>query len=357
MNDNTSEQRGVGSIGVLAILAGGVIAAATGGVIVAGVQEGGLPLYASGDQPEKIQGSDKCAECHPKEAVAWKATHHHTTFNDMPRSPKAREIADKLGIRRIKNESDCLSCHFTMQGPPASMTDISGISCESCHGAGEDWIDIHSTYADGVTRETETAEQKAARIEAAVAAGMLSPTDLYAVAENCFQCHTAPNERLVNVGGHPAGSDFELVSWSQGEVRHNFNRTDNAHNAMSSAENIRVLYVVGKALDLEYGLRGLARATEGKLYAKAMAQRSARALQHLGQIQEAVATDEVGAMLASVGRSDLKLNNADKLNAAADAIKQAAKDFAANHDGSGLAGLDGLIPGEADWKGTASAGE
>ena len=138
------------------------------------------------------------------------------------------------------------------------------------------------------------------------------------------------------------------MSWSQGEVRHNFNRTDNAHNAMSSAENIRVLYVVGKALDLEYGLRGLARATEVKLYAKAMAQRSARALKHLGEIQEASATDEVATMLASVARSDLKLNNAEKLNAAADAIKQAAKDFAANHDGSGLAGLDGLIPGEAD---------
>ena len=34
-----------------------------------------------------------------------------------------------------------------------------------------------------------------------------------------------PEERLVNVGGHTAGSAFELVSWSQGEVRHNLQKS------------------------------------------------------------------------------------------------------------------------------------
>ena len=31
---------------------------------------------------------------------------------------------------------------------------VAGISCESCHGAGEDWIKLHSQYS-GKTEKTE----------------------------------------------------------------------------------------------------------------------------------------------------------------------------------------------------------
>ena len=172
--------------------------------------------------PAKVKGPAACGECHKSEAAIWKETHHATTFQDLPRSDKAREIADRLGLRRIMAESDCLTCHFTSTIEEGEVEPIAGISCESCHGAGGDWIKVHADYGgQDVTREQETSEHKQQRYAESEAAGMIRPVRLYMVVANCYSCHTVPNEKLVNVGGHPAGSDFALVSWSQGELRHN----------------------------------------------------------------------------------------------------------------------------------------
>lgn len=64
---------------------------------------------------EKIVGPNACAECHKEEAEAWKGTHHFKTYREMPRSAKADEIAAKLGVRRIRQETLCIGCHFTLQ--------------------------------------------------------------------------------------------------------------------------------------------------------------------------------------------------------------------------------------------------
>ena len=87
-----------------------------------------------------------------------------------------------------------------------------------------------------------------------------------------------PNERLVNVGGHNAGSeDFELVRWSQGMVRHNFLRTDGEYNAQSDSTRLRVMYVVGLIADLEFSTRATAQATEKTTYGLKVANRAAKA--------------------------------------------------------------------------------
>lgn len=60
---------------------------------------------------------------------------------------------------------------------------------------------------------------------------MRNPSNLDLVAQSCLNCHTAPNEELVNKGGHNVGTlDFELVAWSQGKVRHNFVRSEGKTN-------------------------------------------------------------------------------------------------------------------------------
>src|SRR4029079_13144230 len=111
-------------------------------------------------------------------------------------------------------------------------------------------------------KATETAEHREKRIADSVAKGMNNPHNIYLIARQCYDCHTVPNEKLVNAGGHQAGSnDFELVSWSQGMVRHNFLR-GGAANATLTAEELRVMYVVGVMTDLEYSLRAVATATE-----------------------------------------------------------------------------------------------
>ena len=252
-----------------------------------------------------------------------------------------------LGLRRMK-VSVCLSCHFTSAEVRGKVKVIAGITCESCHGAGANWINIHGDYG-GVTRENEVPEHKSERLAKAEAAGMIRPARLYDVASNCYGCHTVPNEKLVNVGGHIAGSKFELVSWSQGEVRHNVWYTK--ENREASAERKRMMYILGKALDLEHALRGVAKATKRAPFAKAMARRASAAKKALKAISEKVKVPEIEAILAAAGAVKLKLNNADHLNSAADQVAAAARKLFEGYDGSRFAAVDSLVPGANDYKG------
>jgi len=303
--------------------------------------------------PSKVVGSESCMECHIATGQVWEGTHHFSTYRNMPRSDRAREIAEKLGIQRIKSESLCLNCHFTSQkNESGKIKPISGISCESCHGAGADWIKLHSDYGAGATRKTESPEHRAERLAASEKAGMIRPAHLFDVASNCYSCHTVPEEKLVNVGGHPAGSKFELVSWSQGEVRHNVWYTDGKENVMASPERKRVMYVTGQALDLVYALRGVAIATEEATYAKTMAKRAKVASLRMKKIAESVSIPEVDEILKIAEGADLKLNNEAALNKAADRVAAAARKFSESYDGSTLAGVDALIPTPDQYRGS-----
>lgn len=304
-----------------------------------------------GLDPAKIEGPESCGECHTNEVEAWKLTHHFSTFNEMHRSDEAKEIAKKLGIRRLKSESLCINCHYTPKLVDGKASVIAGNSCESCHGEAKDWINVHNDYGE-FTKETEPAAHREARIAKAVEKGMMNPGDIYAVASNCYECHLVPNEELVNVGGHTAGSKgFELVSWMNGEVRHNFSRSDGKSNAENTAERKRMLFVMGIILDLEHSLRGTALATEKATYGITMAKRSAKVLKKLGQVQGIAPTSEVEAILGVVDKKELKLNNKENLIAIADKVAEQGKAFAANHDGSALSALDKYVPGSDKYKG------
>ncbi|MEO6876230.1 MAG: cytochrome c family protein [Opitutaceae bacterium] len=302
--------------------------------------------------PMKVQGPEACGECHKQEVEAWKLTHHFSTVNDMHRTDDAKAIAGKMGIRRIKSESLCVNCHYTEKQTVDGPAVIAGVSCESCHGAAKDWINVHNDYGKGFKKETEPAEHRTNRIAAAVKAGMLRPDDVYSVAQNCFHCHVVTDEKLVNVGGHTAGSaDFELLAYSQGEVRHNFLQSGGKVNAVDSQPRARLLFTVGTLLDLEYSLRAVGRATEKASYALTYAHRVKALKEKLGKINQLAPTSEVTGALAAVDKISLKLNNAAELDAAANKVQAFAKTFATAHDGNDLAALDPLLPKPAAYKG------
>jgi len=299
--------------------------------------------------PAKVAGPDACGECHKSSVAVWKKTKHALTFKELPRRKEAKKIAKNMDIRRMKAESACLSCHFTSAQKGAKAKPIAGITCESCHGAGKDWIKKHSDYGGkGVTKQSEPPAHMKSRYKNSEAAGMIRPVRLYKVAANCYGCHTVPNEKLVNVGGHAAGSNFDLVAWSQGEVRHNV--WYSKANGEASKERKRMMYIIGKALDLEFALRGLAKATKKATYAVSMAKRANAARTAMKKIADAAGTPEINAINSAAG-VQLKLNNAAKLTAAADKIAAAAEKFAGAHDGSKFAGVDAMIPGPDKYKG------
>ena len=308
---------------------------------------------ADASDPVKTVGPNACAECHKQEAEAWKGTHHFKTFREMPRNTKAKDIADRMGVRRIKAESLCLNCHFTVQKKSDKAEPISGISCESCHSAGQDWIKVHSGFS-GKTAQTETKPEKETRWKLADSKGMIRPSSLYQLAKNCYGCHVVPQEDLVNKGGHNAGSAFELVSWSQGEVRHNTWHSKGTDNVLASAARKRMLYLVGLGVELETALRAVGKATARKAYAFLMAQRADRARKQLAAAAKAAPNvPEIAKMVEFSHSAGLKLNNERALTAAADGVSKQLSDITDKYDGSTMAGLDDLIPGPDKFKGTA----
>jgi hypothetical protein len=302
--------------------------------------------------PAKTVGPNACAECHKQEAEAWKSTQHFKTFRDLPRSNEADEIAKRMGVKRVKSESLCLNCHFTVQEKDGKEEPVAGISCESCHGAGQDWIKLHSSFS-GKTEQTESKAEEAERWKAADAKGMIRTSALYDLAKNCYSCHVVPQEDLVNKGGHKAGSAFELVSWSQGEVMHNSWYSKGKDNVPADAARKRMLYLVGLGVELETGIRAVSRATARKPYAFEMAKRVDRARKQLAAAAKAAPNvPEIAQMIKFAYSAGLKLNNGRMLTAAADGVSKQLAVIAQKYDGSTMAGLDSLIPGPDKYKGT-----
>ncbi len=304
------------------------------------------------NDPTKILGPDSCTKCHEKEILQWHMTPHFQTFDFLHRLPEAKAIADRLGLNSVKRNETCVVCHYTQQQIDSRVRVIAGVSCESCHGAAKDWIALHNDYGGpDITRETETPAHRQERITASVKAGMNNPTNLYLIARQCLSCHTTPNEQLVNVGGHAAGSrEFELVAWSQGLVRHNFLRTNGTSNAQASQAELRKIYVVGVLADLEASLRATATATVKARFGIASAQRAARLKQRLYDISQVVSDPHIDAALQAALSVPLQLEHQEELNIAADVVGKAAFEFAKDADGEKLTAIDPLLPKPEQYK-------
>jgi len=308
---------------------------------------------AAATDAAKIVGPNACAECHKQEAKAWKGTHHFKTFREMPRKPEGAKIGKRMGVRRIRSGALCLNCHFTVQQKDNREKIIAGISCESCHGAGKDWIKVHSGFS-GKTALFESKAEAKARWKLSESKGMIRRNAFYQLAKNCYGCHVVPQEDLVNKGGHNAGSAFELVSWSQGEVRHNTWYSMGRENVPDSAARKRMLYLVGLGVELETALRAVAKATVRKTYAFAMAKRADRARKQLAVAAKAApGVPEIAEIVKLSHSAGLKLNNGRHLTIAADGISKQLTLITEKYNGSTMAGLDSLIPGPDKYKGTA----
>lgn len=299
-----------------------------------------------------IVGANACAECHKDSAKIWKATHHFTTFQNMPRSKEARAIARNMKIRRIKSAPLCLSCHFTQRQVRGRVEVTSGISCEACHGAGRNWLDVHSGFSGKARKELESKAEAAARWKKSEANGMIRPGNLYATAKRCYACHVVPKEQLVNVGGHPPGSTFELVAWSQGEVRHNIWYSKGRSNPTAGINRQRMMYLAGIAVEIEVSLRAVGVATQKKSYAIRMAHRADAARNKMAAAARALPrVPELRKIVELSHSAGLKLNNRPALFAAADGVAAQARTLLSKYDGSQFAKLDAFLPKKGAFKG------
>lgn len=302
--------------------------------------------------PHQVVGYDKCAKCHQAEVTTWHQTPHCQTFETLHRKPEATAIAKRLGFSSIKRNDVCLRCHYTQQATDTKTKIVSGVSCESCHGPAQEWLSLHADYGGpNATRDQESSEHKEQRRKTSIAKGMRNPTNIYLIARSCFNCHTAPDEKLVNEGGHHAGTlDFELVAWSQGKVRHNFVSSQGQRNDVSSPDRLRVMFIVGLMTDLEFSLRATAIATQRQTFGVTNAHRADRLRKELAALQQTLHDPLLDNAVATSTGVKLKLNNQQYLLEAADVVGQAAYDFAEQRDGSSLSAIDSLLPSPNQYR-------
>ncbi len=220
-----------------------------------------------------MQGPEKCKECHEAEFRVWEGTKHFSSFREVHKSAKAKDITAAVGGEaNMKKNEVCTQCHYSLVQKDAGATAKAdaGPSCESCHGASSDWFPIHNDYGGkDVKRDAETPEHKAQRYADAHAAGLLWPDMRYDVALNCMSCHGLDRASVdgatlakMLAAGHPLKPEFELVQYSQGSVRHRFYPPDMSPNQQLDAAGLAGLLVEGAAAKLVTASAALAKSDD-----------------------------------------------------------------------------------------------
>ncbi len=304
-------------------------------------------IFASTEVGNTV-GVEECAECHEDEVFIWKTTRHYKTFNETARRAKGREISKQMKVRNPTKSELCSQCHFTKILHNGKTKAVSGVSCESCHGSAKQWYKIHSSYGDKDTKKAhETPEHKKKRVLESQKAGMIKPENIYALVNNCMQCHLVPHEDLVNNSKHEPGSKFELISWSQGRNRHNFMRSEDGKTNIESDQNRkRLLYVVGQLVEMEHTLRALSRATKKDKYSDALIQRAKDVEHRVSTISEKIAQNEIRQILDLFEQTPKQINNLNEILSSADKIQKLAQIVSSVSDTTKWDGIDSLIPSE-----------
>ncbi len=220
-------------------------------------------------------GPKKCKECHEPEVGVWEGTKHFKSYKTTHKSAKAKKILAAVGGgKSMKKSKTCTLCHYTLikksEGKKAKAR--AGTSCESCHGAASEWLDVHSNFGGANAKAAnETAAHKKQRLAAARKAGMIMSFMHYDIASNCMSCHGLANDKLAAKdlaamldAGHPLNPDFELVRYSQGSVRHRFYPPDISKNAKMSNSELARFFVTGQAAKLVSASAAIANAANAK---------------------------------------------------------------------------------------------
>jgi hypothetical protein len=158
-------------------------------------------------------GESQCEDCHgakeaaknligpdgqPTNPVAvWQQDAHHTKANDALSNDWGKRAATKANVGDPTAEgSMCLNCHATGAGKEGALDPSEGVSCEACHGAAADYMKktVHGEINDDP-----------AKMNVAVAAGMLDLRKMDVREANCKGCHTTqrpclkPGEKAFDV--------------------------------------------------------------------------------------------------------------------------------------------------------------
>lgn len=152
--------------------------------------------------PANLVGVKMCGICHKKEEsgnqlAKWQESRHAKAFESLG-TPEAKAAGAKLGVADPQTSGKCLKCHstayhFTEQVQTEKIKPEDGVTCESCHGPGKNYM------------KKNLMEDR----QAAVAAGLIHPPS-----QSCQLCHNDQNptwnpEKYTTKNGQKVGFDYE----------------------------------------------------------------------------------------------------------------------------------------------------
>lgn len=187
-----------------------------------------------------------CVKCHEAQLNQLKKTKHFVSFDVLHRTAEAKEYCRQLDLRTIKRTARCVRCHYTPEFSSSGRLKAgSGISCENCHGPAKSWLKFHNDYGSPqATKENESIAHRDWRVATSIDIGMRHPSNVFLLARSCYDCHLVDDEELVTKTAHtPLTKNFNFISFSQGQMRHNFYRTQDKGNAVSDLPRQRLMYL------------------------------------------------------------------------------------------------------------------
>lgn len=325
------------------------------------------PQERARSEAAKIIGPEKsaysqvwCGYCHVLEASVWRQSKHAIGFSLTHKTDQTAQILGALDLRSMKRDGDCRRCHYTSVLSGGQLRPAWGVTCESCHGAAVDWINVHNRrdgtlngelliWGTGKSGKSEKPVSRAQRLSKARQQGMIDSEQLYALVKRCYGCHLVDDERLINKTVHTDGARFILPGWLDGEVRHRFASSPGApthpSNPPLAIERKRVIYVLGSLVELESTMRALSKVNEtGSKYHRVLIDRANSARSRVKAVADLAALPHVASALAVVPPD---LTTASTIDPAwANEIAGIASQFVTDTSGATMQQIDELIPHE-----------
>lgn len=157
-------------------------------------------------QQTAFVGPAQCTGCHQhQEARQWaekldgdgRGKRHLNSLNQLE-DARAAAWGRAIGLGDVYDtKGSCVGCHGTVV---KGSVDV-GVSCESCHGGGRDYLKPH---------------QEKGAYQTAVSLGMKDSVRKPEVwVRQCLSCHVLganPKESALVAAGHPSGKDFDLAA-------------------------------------------------------------------------------------------------------------------------------------------------
>jgi hypothetical protein len=188
-----------------------------------------LPAPRQAPVAPQFVGAGSCAAsaCHNGHIVNGNAGSEYATWITRDGHAKAYEVLfeerSKLIQKHLRSrapaheEQRCLNCHVAPNLEPSFITKApyfktDGVSCESCHGPAEKWLNVHQLPA-----------WRSLNAEAKKIQGMNDTQSLLGRARLCVQCHVGAPGRDVDhdliAAGHPR-LNFEFAAFHAHMPRH-----------------------------------------------------------------------------------------------------------------------------------------